>query len=863
MFLPFKFGLMCLASLSIAQVQAPVQDPVNERAELYAWLDSLGYREQVAKPFVTVEVWREGANGERRFERPEHGFLVEDSGGLGTVLSLSLVRLATRGPIPVWGPHYRAIGSDLRVWAGKMLEQSNPSSQVLSNPLGSSEWPPRLLELAVASYACAIRGWDDLSGTLFAQAKRSVAPSEGRPLPLVSLIKAEIAEEELADIIDGINDNTIPLPTLVAQIRQFRSRFPNFKSLREGEGVLAKEIEETLGLMIQEDEEHGNKPAVPLDHLSVRDRVAELIYRLRDARPDMIMSPGGMLFAGLDRKSPVAQLLKIGLDAVPQLIDALGNKGFVRIGRALRYQVRIRDVVREILGRIAHKGSFVMLDSNDATFEKLKYDARRWYESMVNDGERQVLIDVVRDGGWGAPNNARVLAQKFPADAVAAISAGIRANPSRADKLIAALEEVNSLEARALIEEQLKTGTSRALRFEAAKLLVPYDLDTAVDSMILEFDRSSSSGDWEFDENELIRFLAASGRPRAIAALADRQGKRPASVRLAILKPFLYGGLPPQMDVHPRRNALPGSSEYSAAVERLLISAISDDDAVETQMFWSDSSGSGSFWNPQVREVAAYALSRTFPEKYPYATSNSPFDSRLRYARIVNTWRKGQGLPLVDEPRRPIVKSAPAKVIDPLLTAALKGTEERQNKALREIQRLGLPALRAVLSALDREDPYSEAHSRLAATARRLSCVVREVEIVGAPPEAKGFAKFVGKLEGEVLSSERLVTLLQTAVRSWKPSFGTISISAERDNDGSGILLKVSFAGRHLDPPLKGSGCSKSLSIGGAWLVRVVSSFVQAANPEQLEAFGRVVRRAEEYGPLQVLRIGFVFKGGS
>ena len=54
MFLPVKLCLICLAAVSFAQAQAPVQDDARERAELFAWLDSMGYRDALAKPFVTV-----------------------------------------------------------------------------------------------------------------------------------------------------------------------------------------------------------------------------------------------------------------------------------------------------------------------------------------------------------------------------------------------------------------------------------------------------------------------------------------------------------------------------------------------------------------------------------------------------------------------------------------------------------------------------------------------------------------------------------------------------------------------------------------------------------------------------------------
>lgn len=97
--------------------------------------------------------------------------------------------------------------------------------------------------------------------------------------------------------------------------------------------------------MVAEDEALGLMPLKPLDQMSKRERIAELIFRLRDQQGvfhPRYMDACGRVSPLIDffwrdeppvkfqqekaERSPAWQLAEIGIDAVPQLFDVIDER---------------------------------------------------------------------------------------------------------------------------------------------------------------------------------------------------------------------------------------------------------------------------------------------------------------------------------------------------------------------------------------------------------------------------------------------------------------------------------------------------------------------------------------------------------
>ncbi len=86
--------------------------------------------------------------------------------------------------------------------------------------------------------------------------------------------------------------------------------------------------------MVNEDQKHPALTQEQIDQLPLEKRIAELVWMLRDQNGHQMSQPGGCdVFSTntrTERKSSAHQLLDIGYDAVPALIEALTDERFSR-----------------------------------------------------------------------------------------------------------------------------------------------------------------------------------------------------------------------------------------------------------------------------------------------------------------------------------------------------------------------------------------------------------------------------------------------------------------------------------------------------------------------------------------------------
>ena len=194
-------------------------------------------------------------------------------------------------------------------------------------------------------------------------------------------------------------------------------------------GRRVRETRDLLRQMVAEDRRHVADPD---------DRVADLIFQLRNQNGRQWCQPGACDIFNDPRKdkSPAHQLVKLGHDAVPQLIEAMDDRRFTRsVGyhrdfRFSHHVLRVGDCAVSILERIAGRGFYRRSHTNAAMIKyggesRTGKEIRAWWSEVREKGSRQVLIDGVTCGDDNAPSQAALLLDRHPEDAFAAIAEGV------------------------------------------------------------------------------------------------------------------------------------------------------------------------------------------------------------------------------------------------------------------------------------------------------------------------------------------------------------------------------------------------------------------------------------------------------
>ena len=359
-------------------------------------------------------------------------------------------------------------------------------------------------------------------------------------------------------------------PQLLKAFEQIECEYP-----RSPYAAQAHETADRLRAMVAEDGAHAALPAVPLESLPVDQQIAELIFRLRDynprsewesAPPNASMDNKSKQAAGSGKeKSPAAQLVQLGFAAVPQLIDAPNNKRFSRsefsysnIGFS-DHVLTVGDLTRQILGRIAGREfSFAEISppftSTDEEIATVKKQVQEWWRNVQQKGEKQVLIDAVREGGSRAFVQADELCKRYPDAALEAMLEGVKntRDPNTRERLVLDIGQLPGDDAIPFLEEELRTGGNSEERLYAAEALWGHGHgEEALAAMIAAWNKLPPPRDGNQEEDvfndevrysDLIRFLVWRGRVDAVEALGRNLRRWQVGARIAILSALDHYG---------------------------------------------------------------------------------------------------------------------------------------------------------------------------------------------------------------------------------------------------------------------------------------------------------------------------------
>jgi len=766
-------ALLCLAVLAPAQ---------SGKREAFDWFDSLKIDHLDPATFVKVQQWSEN-KGKRYDQPPVYGFLAGSKDGAFEIVTLGLTHAwffektsatapwfygvagkPTRMDFTKWAKARYAEAketADTGVWAGQPNDRPNRTEAFLVARLLEKDDPA-----LSASFYNVFATWP----TYYGQPAQS---------PL-DAIRGDLQNSLGDEATATLNSGWFSRAEQARQIRWYLDHFPQGRFAI----VLASLLPLVERLVVDEGAHH---PKMWKD-MSGEERIAELVYRLRDQAPAWYASRDD---SGVGKDGspidPAAALSQIGYPAVPALIAAMTDPAPSRSwplafsGPGPILPISIGQVATNVLATISNRHFFGSGETEEARLLDGQKLAQAWWDEASKRGERQSLIDDVRGGKAGA---AWRLVYRYPADAEAIIAAALAKTPTA--ELVSAMGLIPTPSARQTMRETMANGPTDEIRFTAARFVAKTDVDAAIKQIVSDlpgyFAKPRES---DYSGLERLQILAASGRPEGMRAVARYFTKMPIGQRGQMVSFFADIHRPPTwygLDFSNQPPPLADQAAYDEALESFLVSELLD---VTVLRGGSGSIGSFQYHDARMADFANYALTVHWPKKYPKANWLSPFDLEAGRIRSLNVWRKEHGQAVQAVPIRPQIARVPTAEIDPFLTRYVNAkTDAERAEAEAAIQAKGLGALEAVQAEAKRRP-------ELAPVAARLANIVREVRVSHDGPVDENLAKLAQAMRGKPLTAQAVRDLILKGAQTGKSSF---ALSALRDSDGTGIVVTLALS---------------------------------------------------------------------
>ncbi|HET6246357.1 MAG TPA: hypothetical protein VFE47_01565 [Tepidisphaeraceae bacterium] len=794
----------------VSQIEAA--PPTPEEKSAFNWFDGMGFPKIQGTQWVRVATgqWSQSGNKPRENGYVD-GFLLSVTGDRFTVFTTeaSTVTFVKTG---------KAVSDYERVdYEPRNLEQdAKLKLDALRNPPDDAQDRsmrrfgsrlPEQAEVFILARACAANGLDDLAHDLCGQAEAMGGPGNGgNEIPFRKRISDDFAYAAIWKAFVDFEDPKISRAQLLKTFQEFVAHFP------DGEFTArAKEAAGILQEMVKEDESHAKATTRPAGQMPMGDRVAELIFELRDQNGHQWSQPGACDIFNDDRgeKSPAAQLVAIGFDAVPQLIAAMDDQRFTRCVGYHRdfyfshFVLRAGDCAETILSEIACRPFYISESTSgamlkDGKADNAKHQAQQWWEQVQKKGEKQVLVEAVASGDDTTAAQAERLVKKYPDAALDAIAQGVEKTKSDwlGVRLVEASGELKGDSALPFLTHQLTNGASIDVRVAAATILRARGKSIATGEMINEWIKRSKAveGRDTIAPESLLEFLTSSNDLAAIHALKDQIGVWPVSSRLAIVESLgrsenfmaVSSGSGPNLSAAV---AVKRSQATLDAIEDLLIAELDD---TEERVGMSGSIGDDSFSDPRVCDMAAHSLAARWDKLYTFKWSLPlPERDRQRLA-IQNTWRKRHNLPPLQLRQSRKIDPVAAEKIDPLLQLLAAPAGDVREKAAADIEALGLGTLGAVrkaIATLPASDPRKAALDLLA---RRLSCHVEQITILPEQFHPEGDLKVaIDALKEKALTDESFIGVAIAFAKNQPAGVRGMRLQATRGDDLTGFEIRV------------------------------------------------------------------------
>jgi len=807
-------------ALFVAARQARAAEPggssAEQRLKAFQWFSTLGYPEVKGLKFVRVATgfWSQ-SGGNPPENQYWNGFVLDEKGKDFRVFTFTAETYAFT-KTPQGTPAHERVSyetKDLVEYAAAELKSlrdraSGKEPEDVWRRFGKPLSEPA--EVFVLAWACWRQGHEQAAADLFDQAAKTGVRQGGNASPgaLQQRVATDLAYAKIWRDVLAFGDTSIPREQLLARFEEFLKHFP------DGDyAPLAKETAAILKSMVQEDKDHAARQAhgKPFPQLTQAEQIAELIFQLRDQHGEQMSQPGECdIFLTFDSKEDSAahRLVKIGYDAVPQLIAALDDKRFSRSVGYWRnftfshYVLTVGDCAEAILAQIAGRPFYTRHDTNgymskDKQTAAVKKEVEAWYAEFKKKGEKQMLLEGTERGDHIGANLAERLVEKYPAAALPALLAGVAHAKDQwvRTHLVELVGQVPGDGPISFLLGEVKNGPSVEARLTAARALHERKRPEGVATMIDEWNGRNVKNTGVEPLDAVGSFLAGCGKLEAIEALEKGLDKRPIDARLAVVSAFGESGNMAVFSTGEGGELAPGKAAavrqrkelFDAAVE-LLVKSLDD---TEERTGMSGTWNGKSFSDPRICDIAGYVLNQLDPRRFPFDLAAQIEERDRSRAILRNVWRKEQGLPEVKLETRKIA-AVPDEQLQPLLERLRKASAAEGPAASAEIEKLGIGALAGIfkrLKSLPANDPQQAALDRLA---RRLASTIVEVQIAdkSLKPDAALAAK-LDKFKDKPLDEKALVETMTSLANGLARPVHGFQITIVRSGDGTGTTLRL------------------------------------------------------------------------
>lgn len=769
--------------------QPPVRD--DDEAVL-AWFETLGLPSSKDQPWVEVLA----AGTDPRVVVSTGVLLTDDPSGFVVLRDgLFRERYARTGEWPTELHDFRA--ADFARDTAALLEAvARPKHEAVPFPaFGGARSVADVVRLSARARLAAERGEPALAAELL-RAARALPRRGGDAQELVRRVSASLEVPWIWNAVVAFGDRRTPLRDLVEPFRGFLSTWPASKH-----AATAKEAVAVLERMLEQEAARSSSPKA-IESMTKDEQIAEWIFRLREQNGYQFGQPGSPSIWPDDRgeQSPAERLAAFGYDAMPALIDAIDDVEFTRTVGFWRdftyshYVVRVGDAALAVMERIAGRSfwsgkytaaSMVKDEQQKETQERV----RAWWKEFQAKGERTTLIDAVRSGGPESAEQANRLLERFPADALEAIVAGIAAAKEDRTRFYLAqtLRFATGLDEKALaalFRTLMASDAFLETRVMAAEWLHAHGDPDALRAMIEVWQGEAPRSVNPFADDRWVErlagFLVECGDAAAVRALAVGLDARDRAIRLTVadaVRGLLRGSSTPP-DLAPA---------HRAAIEDLLASLLEDEASTGRSSNW----GTGSIDDERICDAAAAAWFDLFS-----AQTGTDFLGRAMADRdraietlLAERSKAGRGPSAHTRWPRPLLTPIEDAVLAPTLPTFLEGDTPKGREARAAIARFGpgasLPLARAAAAlAEDRRAP-------VLAFARELAVQVVGVEIDPKPAEDSEIEAARAAAIGAPLDVDRLVAILR-AVLAPNPA-GTVAteVKVVRRAADPGVIVRL------------------------------------------------------------------------
>ena len=298
----------------------------------FKWFSGLDFADVKGRPYVRVATgaWSRSGNDPPRNSFVS-GFLLATNGEAFTVLGLDLVERTMK--LKTDGLEHERIRYEI----AELRKAAHDALKARRAPRGEEDtWRrfgellPERTELFVLAWGCWRNGLASEARDLHAEAakmpSRTSRDGEGGDFRLK--LENDLAHAMMWRAVVAFGEPEISRISLLNQFDAILTKYP-----RSPHHERAKATVESLRKMVAEDAVHQGISDEAVARLPVKDRVGELIFRLRNQNGQQLSQPGWcdifMDWRGTTN-TPAHQLVQLGHAGVPQLIAAIDDKTFTR-----------------------------------------------------------------------------------------------------------------------------------------------------------------------------------------------------------------------------------------------------------------------------------------------------------------------------------------------------------------------------------------------------------------------------------------------------------------------------------------------------------------------------------------------------